>query len=188
MTGLIFSLLNLISVMAARVEIKGLEEIVDALKKMAKTFTPEDVQEVLTGQGEILAKSMQNLAPVNTGRLRRSIGVLKRDNSKFPYTVLVGIDYSKDVKGSTMTLAALASVVEYGAAARYPKKNKPYKRVLIDGEWRTMTQEKPFAPIAARPFIRPAFDTNAGMMQKNIIEGLYKIASNRGKELGFDGK
>lgn len=77
MTGLIFSLLNLISVMAARVEIKGLEEIVDALKKMAKTFTPEDVQEVLTGQGEILAKSMQNLAPVNTGRLRRSIGVLK---------------------------------------------------------------------------------------------------------------
>ena len=173
--------------MAVQVKLTGLKEVEEAIKKMAKSFTADEINEVLNDAAEPLVMAMRGNVPEKTGRLQSTIGVLNRKNSRFPFTVLVGVDYTKDDGKGTMTIPALATVMEYGGAVRKPKKNE-FKKVLINGEWITLSVRNPFASIPAHPYIRPALDMEGGAVQKNIVEGLYKLAMKKGKELGFDAK
>lgn len=178
---------NLISVMAQRVKVTGAKEIEDAIKKMANIFTPEIIEEILTEEAKPMLDNMRSLAPEKTGRLVRSIKILDRKNSKFKYTTLVGIDYKPDGKG-TMTIPALASVIEYGATIREPKKGE-YRRVKIGDEWVTMGRgDGAFKSIAARPFIRPAYEMHKSRIADNVVKKLYDITQKKGKEQGFDAK
>lgn len=179
--------LNLISVMAQRVKLKGLSEVENAIKKMAHIYTPEIIGKILTEEAKPMVETMRGLAPVHTGRLRKSIKILNRKNEKFKYTTLVGIDYAQDGKG-TMTIPALASVIEYGARLREPKRGE-FKRVKIGDEWVTMGKgDGAFASIPARPFIRPGYDMHKGRIAENIVKKLYELTQKKAKEEGFDAK
>ena len=160
--------------------VKGEKELVEAIKKMAKMYTEKDIKTILNSEAKKLVSTMRGLAPEKTGRLRQHIKVLPK-NSNYKYTVLAGIDYKPDGKG-TLTIPALASITEYGASAGFPHKNKGYWRHQINGEWVTLYER---APIAPRPFIRPAFDMSKSNIQKNIIKKLATLAKRKGKELGF---
>lgn len=173
--------------MAQRVKVTGAKEIEEAIKKMAHLFTPEIIEKILTEEAKPMVETMRSLAPQKTGRLVNSIKVLDRKNSKFKYTTLVGIDYRPDGKG-TMTIPALASLMEYGGAFREPKRGE-FKRVKIGDEWVTMGKgDGAFASIPARPFIRPGYDMHKGRIAENIVKKLYELTQKKAKEEGFDAK
>lgn len=171
--------------MAQRVKLKGLSEVENAIKKMAHIYTPEIIGNILTEEAKPMVETMRGLAPEKTGRLVKHIRVLNRKNEKFKYTTLIGIDYTPDGQG-TMTIPALASVIEYGAAVRQPKKGK-YAKVKIGDKWVTMRMAG-FASITARPFIRPAFDMHKNRIREGLVKRLYELAQKKGKEEGFNAK
>ena len=174
--------------MAQRVKLKGLSEVENAIKKMAHIYTPEIIGKILTEEAKPMVETMRGLAPVHTGRLRKSIKILNRKNEKFKYTTLVGIDYAQDGKG-TMTIPALASVIEYGARLREPAKGAKYRKVKIGDDWVTMgVGTKAFKSIPARPFIRPAFDMHKNRIREGLVNRLYELAQKKGKEEGFNAK
>lgn len=177
-------------------QVSGTKEIEDAIMKMAKLVTPKQILSIVLPQAEFLRDQMRLMAPEKTGRLRSTIKVLQRDNTKFKYTTLVGVDYKPDGKG-TLSIPALAAIIEYGAspaiAGQPTRKTKSsskttkqgYFRTKINGEWVTLRER---AAIPKHPFIRPALDINRQKITDGIIEGLYDLTKKSGKELGFDVK
>ena len=132
-------------------EMKGLKTLLAQLEKMGESLQGEDIQPILRNAAAPIVSAMQGKVRRKTGRLANSIKVLPF-NPKFPYSVIIGPDFNanSDIKG-TMTLIALTAIQEYGAKERYPKKTKKkggnFRRVLIDGEWRTMSMSAPLATL-----------------------------------------
>jgi HK97 gp10 family phage protein len=172
--------------------VTGMEDLVKEFEK-AGVALDKEIKPVLKKNGKVILDSMKSLCNVNTGCLRNSIGFLNPDNPKFPNTIVIGPDFSKggtkkSVGGvGNLTIAALANIAEYGAApskpnARRNKSNKPFRRVLINGKWLTMTNDN-FGPKAAKPFIRPALLQNESKVVNGIIADLSKILNEKTKNL-----
>jgi len=159
-----------------KVEITGLEDLKDDLKALSE-IDKKQVKDLLKKATTPMVQTMKANVGKKSGRLAKSIKLLNPDNPKFPFTVLVGPDYTPDNKG-TMTIAALASVQEYGAVARIPRKGAKYKKVLIGGKWITMSKNKPFKAIPPRPFFRPAVDKHQSTIVEDVYFGVQKIILN----------
>lgn len=166
------------------VSIQGVGELIASLEKMGETLTEKDIQPILHEASMPIINAMKGYVAKKSGRVASKIKAMNPDTKKYPHSLFIGVDYKNDGKG-TMTLAALSSVLEYGANIRKPKGKKKYKRVLIDGVWRTMSIDKPFMAIPARPFIRPAFDTTEKTAAKIIMDGINKTINDKATKLNL---
>lgn len=172
-------------------KINGLNKLLDQMEKMGNSLQGEDVQPILLEAAAPIVAAMKGRVRRKTGRLANSIKVLPF-NPKYPYSVIIGPDFKENGTGGqkgTMTIAALASIQEFGAKARIPKKTSKrggdYRRVLINGEWRTMSISTPFKAIPAHPFIRPVFDMTKESSGEAIKKGLIEIINQKAIKLNL---
>jgi HK97 gp10 family phage protein len=139
--------------------IKGLDETIKALQNMGK-LNKKPIKDLLRKQGsKIIADARANCS---SETVKRSIKFITKNEGRFPTTVLIGVD-SKSPGTDTITVAPLATMIEYGSAPRYTK----------DGNYR--------GAIQARPFMRPAFDTNKSQITDTIKKDLVKIIETQAK-------
>ncbi|RUP37051.1 MAG: HK97 gp10 family phage protein [Acinetobacter sp.] len=160
-------------------KLEGLPELTAALEKLGKGITPEIAQTILRNSAGEIVQIMKSKVRRKSGRLANSIKIMPKD-SKFPYNIIIGPDFTRDGKG-TMTIAALASVQEFGARVRVPKKKK-YAKVKIGDKWVTMSKDKPFAVVPAAPFVRPTFDMTNEKVRESIKESLIEEINNQAKK------
>lgn len=172
------------------IQIIGVDSVIGDLNTISKSFSYEDIIPVLKKHAEVFASASRQLSPSNSGRLSRSIKVLP-PSKKYGVRVIVGPDFTRDNRG-TLTIPALATIMEFGADVRRPntkkkfaKKNESgaaYRRVMINGQWFTMgAAGGRFNPVPAHPFIRPAFDMNKGRVRDAILKDLKELIKKRGK-------
>lgn len=167
----------------------GLNELTKDLNHMVKELGYDNIAPILQKHGETVSTAMKGLVNEKTGQLKNSIGVLP-PSKKYGIQVIVGPDFKKYHDG--ITTPALAAIIEYGAGIRVPnpKRKKAiigvdgrrYVRVLIAGQWRTMAEDKPFQPIPARPFIRPAFDMTKEKVGEGIVKDMKSLIDKKAKE------
>lgn len=157
------------------VKLNGLADLEKDMKSLSD-LDRKAVKDLLKKAAQPMVDGMRLACREKTGRLSRSIKMINPDDHRFPFTILIGPDYTPDGEG-TITIAALASIHEYGAAERFPKK-KESKKVLINGEWVTMSKSKPFKAIPPRPFFRPAIDQYGASVVEEVYKGLQQIILN----------
>lgn len=175
----------------SKVKMDGLQDLIKGLENIGQGLDDKFIKSVLVNAAAPIVATMKAKCPKKSGRLASSIGIIDANNSLYPTLVLIGPDFKAKIKkvdkaDNTMTIQALASVVEFGAKIRKPKsskknKSKEYRRVLINGQYYTMSLNKPFAAIPARPFIRPAYEMHKDSAQKEIMEALMKEIKNKAK-------
>jgi len=178
----------------SRVKVEGLSELIKGLEAIGEGLDNKVIKSILTDAAEPIVATMKALCPKKSGRLADSIGLIGNDNPKYPTLVLIGPDFKNvtkkvDKSDNTMTIAGLASVIEYGADIRKPKARKgeskkglKYRRVFINGKFYTMSNNKPFAAIPARPFIRPAYEMHKESASKAIMEAMLTEIKNKAKK------
>lgn len=93
--------------MRTKVEILGIENLQKKLEKLAAALPHRKQAESLAEAGELVAQEMRELAPVDTGRLRESIGVTVEDG-------LVSV-------GPTKPDAWYAHFLEFGTVEMAPR-------------------------------------------------------------------
>lgn len=157
----------------------GLDNLIKDFENLSKDLGYDAIVPVLVKNGEPMAQAMKGMVRENTGRLANSIKVVT-PQKKFGIGVIIGPEFKRDGAG-TLTLNALAAINEYGAGERKPRRAES-KKVLIDGKWRTMSQDKPFAAIPAKPFIRPAFDMTKEKVGEGIVKDLMRLVDDKAKK------
>lgn len=132
----------------------------DDLKKLAEDFkkagiiSPREVREkVLLIEADLLSDQIRAAAPADF--IRRDIGVISK-GSKYPLSVLVGLNYS-----SGSTASNLAYAFEFGTVDRYTKRRK-YRGKLTPA-----------------PFFRPTVDANRNIIVTNVINRLSKLVEKK---------
>lgn len=148
-----------------------------------KTLPSKDIKAVTVKAANVVISSARSKCPSKS--LKPKIGLITRNDNKYPNVSLVGIANGKE-GNKTITYAALASIIEYGAAERLPrstkKRSQDYRKVKIGGRWVTMSYSNPFKAITPRPFFRPAIDESEGRVKSIIKEGLQKAILNQTKK------
>jgi len=141
-------------------KIEGLQDTIDALKQMGKLET-KPIKSALRREGSKIIADARAKCPSET--VKRAIKFITKNESKFPTTVLIGVD-SKMPGTDTITVAPLATMLEYGSAPRWTK----------DGHYR--------GEVVAHPYIRPAFDMNVNGAAKNIENAVINTIEQQAKK------
>lgn len=145
--------------MHARFEIKGLPEMLKTLKKLPAEFQKRAEAGALRAGAREIAKEVTNRVAVDSGNLRRSIGVSVRSGR------------GKFGKG----------VARIGPRSGFLHPNpknvtgrKRGKGKRIDAPEYAWYLEKGTPKQAARPFIRPALDASRSDVRQAMANGLEK--------------
>lgn len=136
----------------AKIDKKELNDLEKALKNML--LPDEDVRAIIISNGQRIINDAKARAAFSK-TLANSIQYLGKGGGKYKNNVLIGPKYPK---------GALAHIYEYGTAPRRTK----------DGYNR--------GQIVARPFMRPALDTNKAAVMEGIKKGLFKLAEKIAKK------
>lgn len=186
MTASFFSPLIFFYIMGKEfAELKGLNILNGDLRKVVEKLGNVKVKEILVKNAGYVADAVEMKAPKNTGQLQSTIRIF--DDARYKYSVIVGPDFKAN--RAKITAPALISILEFGASAAVAgnissksKGNKEtnkrgYWHAKIDGKWVTLKER---AEIAARPFIRPAFDQTrervANGIKRDIKEAIKELA------------
>lgn len=165
----------------SRKRVTGMNEFLADVEKM-KTLPKKEVKAVSVNGAQVLLRAIRAKCPSKT--LKPHIGFITRNDSKYPSVTLIGVFTGND-GNKTITWAALASIIEYGAAERTPrstkKRSQDYRKVLIGGRWVTMSFSNPFNAIAPRPFFRPAVDESENRVKDIIKTGLKEAILKQSK-------
>ena len=141
------------------VTVTGDKELMKQLAKLAKQASGPQADEALDRPAELLADRMRDTSAFqdNTGTLRKSITV-KRDKKRGDYERKVG------------PTAPHAHLVEFGTSSR--RTVPADAKALKFGERFSMYT---VSKMAARPFIRPAFEEAKEEMLKEYREALKEM-------------
>lgn len=178
----------MVKVMAYNVKfgITGGRELVALLNQMQVDFGAKDAQGILTAavrlsMAPVLATS-RTLAPVDTGQLRASLHIearrpRRRDlNSKYVK--------STDAVIAIVTTASIKRLERgfkvYDVEGSYKAKKDKTKKIVGKSDARAVAMEYGTANVAARPFLRPALESNAGAVV-NSLSNTLKIALEKYK-------
>ena len=134
------------------------------LKKLGgmKQLPPKEVSKLVKGgAGVILGAAKRNC---QSQTVRDSLGFVTKNDSKFPYTALIGVIGGNKVGTKTITAPALAVINEFGTSERFKDNG------ASTGYFRP------------RPFMRPALDTNKDKVRSTITVGLEKIIQQQAKK------
>jgi HK97 gp10 family phage protein len=146
-----------------------IERILDALPK---ALGPKVVQKCLREGAKPLVKQIKANAPVKTGKLKKSIGIVNgRGENKASVTVGPRRGKGKYTKGWA------AHIIEYGAAAHTIKPKK--KKGLAFGG--TVQPEVHHPGSKAHPFMRPAWDTHHAIVRQEIAKNLRAVLDSNFK-------
>jgi hypothetical protein len=132
--------------------VNDFKKLVKDLQKLEKMPVKEIKEKVLLREGDLLADQLKAAAPANF--IRQDIMAIDK-GSRYPSSIMVGIDYSSGAR------ANLAYAFEYGSVDRYTKAG--YFRGAL----------KP------SPFFRPVIDSNRKQIVTNIINGIGKIVEKK---------
>lgn len=134
----------------------GLDELIDDLNRLNDRLGDEAIEDVLLSGGYVFEGAAKPLTPVDTGFLRASI-----------YTS------SPRVNGYAAALAAARSFNPDGEALPPAQPERLQVVVAVAAEYGAPV-EYGTSRMAARPFLRPAFDANrnrvADLMGRLLVE------------------
>ena len=133
------------------IEFEGLEEVLEEIESLADTG---ELETTLGKACALVERSAKELAPKDTGALRRSITSKVEGTEGIIYTPL---EYAPYIEYGTGLFA------ENGGRADVPWNYKDDK-----GEWHSTSGIKP------QPFMRPALDQNRENIIRLIKEGMTK--------------
>jgi HK97 gp10 family phage protein len=135
------------------VKIEGMDEILEALKKVENV---EAVEAALGRACALVERAAKEKAPKGTGELRRSITSMVEEQDG----ELVGVIY---------TPLEYAPYVEYGTglfAEEGGRQDVPWHYQDDEGNWHSTSGMEP------RPYMRPALDENRDKIVKILKEAL----------------
>lgn len=133
------------------IEFEGLEEVLEEIESLADTG---ELEATLGKACALVERSAKELAPKDTGALRRSITSKVEGTEGIVYTPL---EYAPYIEYGTGLFA------ENGGRADVPWNYKDDK-----GEWHSTSGIKP------QPFMRPALNQNRENIIRLIKEGMTK--------------
>ena len=133
------------------IEFEGLEEVLEEIESLADTG---ELEATLGKACALVERSAKELAPKDTGALRRSIASKVEGTEGIIYTPL---EYAPYIEYGTGLFA------ENGGRADVPWNYKDDK-----GEWHSTSGIKP------QPFMRPALNQNRENIIRLIKEGMTK--------------
>jgi HK97 gp10 family phage protein len=123
-------------------KIEGVGLIVENLRKVKDRAADKVVGRIVRQESKVIVASARARVPVASGLLRSQIGFIRKNDSRFPTTALIGVNYRGEGK-KRGTSAYYAHIVEYGG--------KSIRRT-------------------ARPFMAPAFEMHRARVSQNIIK------------------
>lgn len=131
------------------VKVEGMDNVLEMLENVTSTA---NVQQALMKCCAIVERSAKQLAPKDTGALRRSITSKVEGN-----------------KGIVFTPLEYAPYVEYGTglfAEEGGRADTPWSYQDDKGEWHSTSGQKP------QPFMRPALENNRAKIKATLKGGL----------------
>jgi HK97 gp10 family phage protein len=142
------------------VRLEGLDELKQILKGLPAAMGGEALKEAaLEAMEPVLARARQ-LVPVKSGRLKRSLGIQIRTESRSYIDVRVGANLERSL-GET---GPHAHLVEFGTGPRYDK----------DGRF--------VGVMPAEPFMRPAWDAESRNIEPRFQRVLAKALDRYARE------
>ncbi len=167
----------------------GLEETLKAMKVLDATVRTKTVKQgSRIAMNRVVARARQ-LAPKETGLLRKSIGLRQKSYRKGAVTSTVvgprrGFASQVEVTlpdGSKVTRRRdpqfYSHLVEFGVQAHSLGKGSRIRKNIDKGG-----QRHPGVP--AKPFLRPAWDSEADKLPNAIAEGIQQAVKKAGFDLG----
>jgi len=153
----------------ATVKVRGLRELERAIRKLPRLMGKRVLTKALRAGALPMAAAMKQRAPVESGRLRRSI-VSRASASIQSGTVAIKIGPSK--------AAWYAHFVEFGTATHNIRSKLLGPRLkLRDGR---IVRKVSHPGAAAQPFMRPAFDETktlaANIIKQQLVTEVEKAA------------
>jgi HK97 gp10 family phage protein len=155
------------------VDIKGLKELQNALNQLPLKIQGRPVRSAVNAAAKIVMDDARRRVPVETGQLRKAIyrGRSRSMSSKGREVYVVSVRKGK---------------AKYANTAQNRRRNRVGKTYQTRGEayyWRFL--EFGTAKMPARPFLRPAFESqkqNAAMvMKQKLLEAIDKAAKGMPK-------
>jgi HK97 gp10 family phage protein len=122
-----------------------MKELERQLKDLQKQLGPDKVEPVLYEAAQDLAEAMKVKVPKHTETLRNAITAKKLKRYENNAAAGAGVDRKK---------APHAHLVEYGTGERYHKSGKSV------------------GVMPAKPFVRPAWDTNKDRIVRKVVDDL----------------
>jgi len=152
----------------------------DALiRKLQKLKVPRNEQlKAMTPAARLIQNKAKSLVPVQSGALRRSIG-LKRLRGE-PAAIAVRPKYSKSIskKSGKVTSGYHAHLVEFGTLERVIPIRKRWKTTL-GGKTIYVKRTGRMKP---QPFMRPAFQQMADPAQRLLMANMWKLIRSKAQK------
>lgn len=144
----------------ADIRIEGLDDVLAALMALPDSITKNAAPFAMRKGANVIAKEAKARAPVRTGNLQKRIAVRKRKRKPQG----IGLMYSVGVLGGASAT--------YGNTKANRRKGLVGKKFQTGGTayyWRFL--EFGTEKLAAKPFLRPAFDSKAEAAVQAIADG-----------------
>lgn len=169
-----------------KVGFTGGRELQELLNQLQIDFGEKDAKNILTNA---VRASMQPvlatakvLAPIDTGQLRVTLQVeARRPTSRDKRSKYVKSTDSVIGLITTAPAKKLARGIRvYDTEGSYKSKKDKYKKIVGQSDARAVAMEFGTANVAARPYLRPALESQAGAVL-NSLSGNLKIALEKYK-------
>jgi len=142
-------------------------------------LTGEELLPNIRGAAAQMVEAVRNATPVDTGRLRESIGFIDRSKSKSRTKWRAGVIIGARNYGSFRGMGAHAFLVEFGTAERVMLKGlrpggitqKSMEKYSGHGAY-TPRAGKSTGQVVGRRFMQKTFDANADLVGRQIIANI----------------
>ena len=152
------------------VKVTGLKELQDALAKLPLEIQKRPLRSAVSAGAKVIVDEAKRLAPQGeTGNLRKALYRYRSRSQSAPgkETFLVGVRKGKK---------------DYADTAKNRRLNRVGKKYTVEGEayyWRFL--EFGTSKMAAKPFLRPAFESRKNnaleVIQKKLADAIEKTAN-----------
>jgi len=161
--------------MSDQIALEGMKELNIKFERIVKTLKKKDADKKMLRAAEVIRDDAKNRAPARTGKLKQAI-VASLVNPVKKYRKYGGAHGEPEAyAGIDYAIAPHAHLVEYGVFKPRSAKGK----VLFDGRTGQFFG-KEVANMPAKPFFRPAIDSNKDLVVQVIAKGLKELI---GKEI-----
>lgn len=147
--------------MVETVQIIGLKQLTDNLKKIGKVAEGDAAITMTRAGAGVFKKAAKEKVPVDTGKLKKNIIV--KQISKAPHILYVTTirPYKKGKGEKKGTGVRYAHLVEFGTKTHpEPKKGKKAKGPMLIAKGGKLFWNVHHPGVEPHPFMRPAFDEN----------------------------
>lgn len=158
-------------------EIKGLKELLAAMKELPKAVAEKQLRASIVPGAQIIRNAAQELVQRKTGLVQRAIRIAFNKNESTEARKVYHVFVSKNVRGIGKEFSGSRATTKKIRAAGNKEKIRDafYWRFLEFGT----------AKMSAKPFMRPAFDSMAGdavnRIKERLASGIEKEAARLGK-------